>query len=98
MWEKLIDAAKQILLLTHQTNENKEAIKELRSQMDSMAKVVERLAYEVKRLNERIDNMTDHEAQEREKQILKLENELLKFEKRLPAARPTGRKNKPRKK
>ena len=39
----------------------------------------ERLAYEIRRVNDKDDH-------EREKIILKLENELLKFERRLPSA------------
>lgn len=48
-----------------------------------MAHALERLAYEVHRVNEKVDYSSKSEAQERDKLVLRLENELLKFEQRL---------------
>ncbi len=52
----------------------------MRREIDEMAKVIERLAYEIKRPQ-------DGERHEREKLALRLENELLKFERRLPSGK-----------
>jgi len=43
------------------------------------------LAFEIKRLGEKIDRAHENETHEREKLALKLENEMLKFERRLPS-------------
>jgi len=50
----------------------------MRRDIDEMARAIERLAYEIKR-------MQDVDQHEREKLALRLENELLKFERRLPS-------------
>ena len=52
-----------------------------------MARALERLAYEVHRVSERVDYAGKNEAQERDKLALRLENELLKFERRLPSGK-----------
>ncbi|MEK6301818.1 MAG: hypothetical protein AABO41_13995 [Acidobacteriota bacterium] len=54
-------------------------------QLRELARAMERLAYEVHRVNERVDSVSTNEAQEREKLALQLENELLRFERRLPS-------------
>jgi len=54
------------LLLTHQTDENREQIKELRHQVREFASAIERLAYEVRRIDEKVDYYARNEAQERE--------------------------------
>lgn len=87
MWKQLYDAIKQLVLLTHQTERNREEIKELGQQVRELARALERLAYEVHRVNERVDYVSKNEAQEREKLTLRLENELLKFERRLPSGK-----------
>src|SRR6266446_6992328 len=52
MWKQFYAAIKQLLLLTHQTDENREQIKELRHQVREFASAIERLAYEVRRIDE----------------------------------------------
>lgn len=52
-----------------------------------MASVLERLAYEIHRVNEKVDYANRNEAQEREKLELRLENKLLKFERQLPSGK-----------
>lgn len=87
MLKQLYEAIKQILLLTHKTEQNHEEIKELRQQVREMASALERLAYEVHRVSEKVDRASQNEAHEREKLALRLQNELLKFERRLPPAK-----------
>ena len=55
MLKQLYEAIKQILLLTHKTEQNREEIKELRQQVREMASALERLAYEVHRVSEKVD-------------------------------------------
>lgn len=85
MWKQLYNAIKQLVLLTHQTERNREEIKNLSLQVREIALALERLAYEVHRVDEKTDYAGRNEAQERDKLALRLENELLKFERRLPS-------------
>jgi uncharacterized protein YoxC len=94
MLKQLYEAIKQILLLTHKTEQNREEIKELRQQVRDMASALERLAYEARRVSEKVDHAGENEAHEREKLALSLQNELLKFERRLPPAKPSERSKK----
>lgn len=87
MWKQFIEAIKQILFLTQQTEKNREETKELRHQVREMASALERLAYEVHRIGEKVDYANRNEAQEREKLELRLENRLLKFERQLPSTK-----------
>lgn len=84
MWKQLYETIKQLLLLTHKTEQNREEIKELRHQIRGLASALERLVYEVHRVNERIDHAAENESHEREKLALQLQNELLRFERKLP--------------
>lgn len=84
MWKQLVEAIKQILFLTQQTEKNREEIKELRQQVRELASALERLAYEVHRISEKVEYASRSESQEREKLELRLENRLLKFERQLP--------------
>lgn len=58
----------------------KEALTQLRRETHEMADSLEKLSFEVQRLNER-------EKLEREKLVLQLENTLLRIERRLPPAK-----------
>ncbi len=87
MWKQFYETVKQILLLTIQTQQNREEIKELRQQVREMASALERLAYEVHHLSEKMDYAAKEEAHEREKLALRLDNELLKFERRLSSSK-----------
>ena len=81
MLKQLYDLLKRLLLVAHESHQNKTEIKELRQELKDLTAVVQRLAYEIHRV-------TENEAHEREKMALRLENELLKFERRLPSADP----------
>ncbi len=70
----------QMIVLAGETQRNSDDIKQMRREIDEMARVLERLAYEVRRGQ-------DEEKHEREKLALRLENELLKFERRLPTGK-----------
>ena len=54
--EALYEALKQIVLLTHKTEQNREEIKELRQQVRELASALERLIYEVHRVSEKVDH------------------------------------------
>ena len=78
MWKQLSEWLTQMVMLAKETQRNSDDIKQMRREMDEMARAIERLAYEIKRTQ-------DEDRHEREKLALRLENELLKFERRLPS-------------
>jgi archaellum component FlaC len=80
MWEKLIQAIRDIVFLSEQAQRNTEEIKELRKRIEDLTLVVERLAFEIQRTRE-------NEAHEREKLILRLENKPDETKKKLPRSK-----------
>lgn len=82
MWKQLTEWLTQMIVLARETQRNSDDIKQMRREIDEMARALERLAYEVRRGQE-------EEKHEREKLALRLENELLKFERRLPTGKST---------
>ena len=80
MFKQLTEFIGNLLFLTRDTRENKEAIEHLRHEMHELATSLEKLSHEVQRLG-------DREKLEREKLVLQLENALLKIERRLPPGR-----------
>lgn len=69
-----------MLLLSHETRENRAEIKEMQQALDSLANSVERLTYDIRRIEET-------EKFEREKLAMQLEIALLRFERRLPSGK-----------
>jgi hypothetical protein len=80
MWKQLSDWLMQMIILARETQRNTDDIKQMRREIDELARAVERLAYEIRRVH-------DEESHEREKLALRLENEMLRFERRLPSMR-----------
>ena len=76
MWEKLLSLAARFWRIAEEGERNRAQIEVIQTEMQSMWRAMDALAFEVQRLKE-----TD--AHEREKLVLRLENELLKFERRL---------------
>lgn len=74
-----------MLILSKETERNRTDIKEVREEVERLTMVVQGLAFEIKRLSEKIDRAHETETHEREKLALRVENEMLKFERRLPA-------------
>ncbi len=81
MFRRLYELAKQLLVLTNDTQHNKLEIRELQQQVQALSTALQDLAYEVRRQRE------EH-RHEREKMILRLENASLKLEQRLLAGGP----------
>jgi septal ring factor EnvC (AmiA/AmiB activator) len=94
MWKQIYEYTKDFLLLSRETQENKSDIKEqkteikeirselkkLQSDFGNLLLVVQKLSFEIQKIDER-------EQGERREMTLKLENEMLKFERRLPRAK-----------
>lgn len=77
MFKQLTELVANLLFLARDTRENKEALTRLRRETHELATAVEKLSFEVQRIN-------DRERLEREKLVLQLENALLRIERRLP--------------
>ena len=73
MFKQLFELARGFLVLTHDVQENRKEIEEVRHELDRMQDKVHQLAL-----------LLQQERSEREKLTLQLENVLLRFERRLP--------------
>ena len=82
MFKQLTELVANLLFLARDTRENKEALTQLRHETHELADNLEKLSFEVQRLN-------DREKLEREKLVLQLENALLRIERRLPPGKPS---------
>ena len=90
MWDKIVESAKQLLAVVQKQKKHEEDIKELRQEMTrlreefrDLARVVERLAYEIQR------NRDKSEADKRIL-LLEIENRFLRFERGLPPGNTSG--------
>ena len=85
MFKQVVDAARQMLFLLRDVEQNKEDIAKLKEQLAETNQVVRQLAFEIQRSNE-------NERQEREKFILRVENTLLRERQLSPARSSKKRK------
>jgi len=83
MWKKLYEVLSRLFGLALKVERHDKEIMELRLELRDLTAAVQRLAYQIQRINER-------EIHEREKIELRLENQLLRFERRLPPERSGG--------
>ena len=84
MWKQFLDFIRQVFKLTETTQDNSNKIKNLQAQHEAVIAALQRLGFEVQRLDER-------ERHEREKLELRMEIERLRAERALP---PAGKKKK----
>lgn len=91
MWTKILEYAQNLIFLQRETQQNKADIKEceqeikenkrdlekLRSEFNQLVLLVQKLSFDIERIDER-------EKAERERLALELSYEMLKFERRLP--------------
>jgi len=80
MWKILLSLAGRFWRIAEETERNRTQIEVVKTEIQSMWRAIDALAFEIQRLRE-----TD--AHEREKLALQLENALLKFERRLPPSK-----------
>ncbi|MEW6128809.1 MAG: hypothetical protein AB1757_17360 [Acidobacteriota bacterium] len=81
MWKKLYEVLSRLFALTQKVDKHEKELEAIRQELKTLTVAVQRLAFELQRLNER-------ETAEREKIELRLENQLLKFERRLSSTSP----------
>lgn len=85
MWGKIFELVKDIFLLQRDTQQNKEDIKELRKELKELRDELQNVVLIVQKLGYEIERIDNREQTEREKLMLQLSNEMLKFERRLPS-------------
>jgi len=84
MFKQVVDAARQMLFLLRDVEQNKHDIATLKEQVAETNQLVRQLASEIQRVSE-------HERHERERFMLNVENVLLRFERQLPAGKRRNR-------
>ena len=84
MFKQVVDAARQMLFLLRDVEQNKQDIAALKEQLTETNQTVRQLAFEMKLA-------LDREQQEREKFILRVENVLLR-DRQLPSIRRRKKK------
>ena len=80
MLKQFVEYVLDLLNTARDTRANKEALADLREEVDQLASAMERVTFELRSLR-------DEERHEREKLLLRLENALLKFERQLPPSK-----------
>ena len=80
MLKQLFEYVQGLLLLSHETQWNRDDIEDLQRRMEDLTEKVRVLASDLQRVSER-------EQHEREKFVLKVENALLRFERQLAAGK-----------
>jgi chromosome segregation ATPase len=84
--KQLFDYVQRLLLLAHETKQNRDDLGELQERVESLTEKVQILASAIERIGER-------DWLEREKNLLQLENTVLRLERRLPPAKPPRDRN-----
>lgn len=91
MWKQIYEYTKDFLILSRETQENKADIKEQKAEIRELRSEVKKLQTDfnnpllvVQKLSFDIEKIDEREQGERREMALKLENEMLKFERRLP--------------
>ena len=79
MWKEMLSALKEVFVLLEKTEQNKESIKDVRSdfqkleeRVDKLASALQILAHDNLRLREEIQNTRREESKERENLALKI--------------------------
>ena len=80
MLKQFVEYLLDLLNTARDTRANKDAIADLREEVDQLASAVERISFELRSLRE-------EERHEREKLLLRMENAMLKIERQLAAAK-----------
>ena len=77
MLKQFVEYVLDLVNTARDTRANKEAISDIRKELDELARAVERISFELRGIRE-------EERHEREKFVLKVENALLRIERLLP--------------
>lgn len=97
MWKQFLDLFRQLLLLSENAKRTQDEIADVQRKVTDLShftgqnfqrvdSLIERLAYEIKRLNDELQRSREREADARERLRLELENKMLREKRQLPPA------------
>lgn len=84
MWKQLFDLFTNVLTLTQRVDRLEQTVKDQQQEMRKMSDLLQALAFELSRTNDRVRHGQENEAHEREKFMLIVEKELIKAGRQLP--------------
>ena len=84
MWKKFLDIFVKVITLVQRSDALDKKVNEQEQEIKQLTVIVQRLAFELQRTNDKADNVSVREASEREKLLLKVENQLLKAQRQIP--------------
>ena len=84
MWKKFLDTFVKIITFVQRNEALEKKVNEQEHEIKQLTAIVQRLAFELQRTNDKADNVSVREANERENLLLKVENQLLKAGRQLP--------------
>lgn len=84
MWEKFLDIFVKVITLVQRSDALDKKVNEQEQEIKQLAAIAQRLAFELQRTNDKVENVSVREASEREKLLLKVENQLLKAQRQIP--------------
>lgn len=94
MWKKFLDIFVKVITLVQRSDALDKKVNEQEQEIKQLTVIVQRLAFELQRTNDKADNVSVREASEREKLLLKVENQLLKAQRQIPPAKDDDGKEK----
>ena len=84
MWKKFLDIFVKIMTFVQRNDALEKKVNDQEQEIEQLTDIAQRLAFELQRFNDKLDNSTQREAIEREKLLLKVENQLLRTQRQLP--------------
>ena len=86
MWQRIYELFASVFTLTQRLERVEREQKDLRQELKEVSALVQRLAYELQRINDELRRTSEREEAERRILKLELENQLLRTERGLPPA------------
>ncbi len=83
MWKRFLDIFVKIMTFVQRNDALAKKVNEQEQEIEQLTDIAQRLAFELQRLNDKLDNSAQRETLEREKLLLKVENQLLKANRQL---------------
>ena len=85
MWKKFLDTFVKIMTFVQRNDALEKKVNDQEQEIKQLTAIVQRLVFEWQRTNDKLENISDREAREREKLLLKVENQLLRASLPLPS-------------
>lgn len=86
MWKKFLDTFVKVITLVQRNDALDKKVNDQEQEIKQLTAIVQRLVFELQRTNDKVENVSLREANEREKLLLEVENQLLRASRQLSAA------------